>query len=264
MGETNLREAWLDFITGVACQPPLAFPNMRASYQGVQWSIPGEVWNSELGVRPTQLGYRQDRTKLGQLRRIYFNQVGLDFVKSKIKQKEKQTIVAAGCHMQASQKESRSAGHCIQSVVMVRFTPVGSKQAHLAFHIHYRSTELTQKFLADLIFLKSEILPYLMDGRPEPLYAVTFHFSCCFFSTLFVPVLFQFTDPVKFLKRIRETNPSLWKQAAVMAKNCLTKGVADYSFRTRKMMIQNFLDGVQAGRIDPDRLRRYLTKEGVL
>lgn len=163
---------------------------MRKIVQDVHWEVPYSALKSGTGITSGDMGYAESDKKTDQLLRNYFNQEAAEAVREKLHERMKSrrahTSVALSMHGKA--KDSRSQGHCIQTMVFTH--AVRRKEEILEVDIFYRSTEVVKKFLADLNFL-----PKVIEAacpKPDEIGKVKFHFCNVFLSALFLPIFLEY------------------------------------------------------------------------
>lgn len=259
-----LKDLWADFVTecmmseGYICQ-------LRKFIQGKVWTIPGDVWDEGQCLSLEELGYNP-KSKMGQLKRNYYNEESLKAANEKLKSrmdgKKYQTSVAAST--QGGKKDERSQGHCMLQVVVTHFTEglTGKGKHFLTVDIHYRSTELIKKFGADLVFLNQVLIPELLRDIDIPIREVRFYFSNLFVSSLFLPVLYYMKDPVELLQLVEQEDPDFFKKCMMQTKSLALRNFDHYSYRTRREMHHMFLKLCDEGVIDRDGFIQYLKDTG--
>lgn len=146
---------------------------------------------SEIGYSPS--------TKLKALDRMYYDPIEADRVKSLLKKREHQAFSAVSMSMIAGNKDKRSMGHCLNSMV------ISVTQKRLVAEVVYRSTEVIKKHTADLAFL-----PRVFDRLEIEPDEVRFYFCNAYLSGVFFPTLFLYWEPLSFLEMIRLSEPKLF------------------------------------------------------
>lgn len=144
------------------------------------------------------IGYTP-KVKLKNLDRMYYNPEEATRVLALLRKRKDQAFSAVAFSFRAGSKDSRSMGHCMESMV------IGLTPKRTTVEILYRSTEVIKKHTADLAFL-----PLVFDRlevRPE---VVKFYFTHAYLSGVFFPTLFRWWDPIAFLELLRVDEPKLF------------------------------------------------------
>lgn len=244
----SLIDIWAQICQETINQEPSMYIQIRKMFSNQSFDIDWEDF--QLGDLPSfpQLGYKNDVSKMKQLERNYFNEEELIRIRETFLEryhssgnKSLQTCVTA--RMGNKKKDSRSQGFCMQSITINHMKI--NKEDEIVIELHYRSTEITQKFLADLIFLRNKVIPFIMEGWPEGLTPtdIKFNFSTAYFSLMFLPVVFQFTDPVELLKDLKKHDPGYYKSVISAVSRLMTKECT-YNYRTRANMHELFWEYV--------------------
>lgn len=259
MERTRLVNHWLELVTHLATTRELRFTHhgMRRIVEDVVWHVPAQVWDSGVPSGFSSMGYKNDSSKMKQLARNYFNHETVAAANAKLKKRmdkgSSQTSVAV--MMGAGKKSSLSMGYCMQSIV-ASHTKEGIRV--VAF---YRSTEVIQKFFADLKFLHEFIFPQLFKGIDmNGLLSVRFQFVNAYVSAMFFPLVYQFEDPTAFLKRVERADKPFWRLAAVDAARMYRKDTV-HSFRLHANMYE-FYQTLK--HVDHARLKKYLKHHGLV
>lgn len=259
----NIRNAWIDFVRRFACNPPTIIIQERKFQGGVLWDVLGGDWAGGIDITPQHLGYRPNSSKLSQLTKNYFNKEGFEKAREKlvkrIREGKAQTSVAAPTI--AGEKREESMGHCIQSVAITYYR-YRDRGEYLEVDFFYRTTEIIQKFLADLHFLRYKVIPFLTDGIENiPITRVGFRFASAFMSPLFLPVYFNWVDPVEFMKELKEKDPEFYQKCLFRVHAPLTRERGYYSFRTRRQMHELYFQLIEKGIIDKVKLLDFIERE---
>lgn len=147
------------------------------------------------------VGY-SPRHKLKALDRMYYNEVEAERIRQLLTRRSDQAFSALAYSFRAGAKDSRSMGHCMESMV------IGLTPDRCEVEVFYRSTEVIKKHSADLAFLP--IVFERLGIKPQ---LVTFTFAYAYLSGVFFPTLFRFWDPFDFLADIKEREPKLYQVA---------------------------------------------------
>lgn len=257
MTHSRLVLEWLRLVSDLATTDhKFTHHGMRRIVEDFSWEISGEIWRSGITVPYSGMGYKNDTSKHKQLARNYHNLEALEAanmkLKTRIQKKSSQTSVAV--MMGAGKKSSLSMGFCMQSLV------ASHTKEGIRLVLFYRSTEVIQKFLADLKFLNEFIIPQLLKGVDHiSVISVKFYFVNAYVSAMFFPLVYQLVDPVDFLKGIERVDKVFWRRAAVDAARMYRKDTI-HSFRLH----QNMLELYQSFKhIDHKKLKSYLKEKGL-
>lgn len=172
-----------DLILQLIKTEPLLYAGVRKIVQGVTWVAP-DPWPK---LTYQDLGYGTNKFK--QLQRNYFDKDELARVKSLLAKRKGSAFSAIAMNMKAGKKDSRSMGHCMQTLVL-SFTP-----KVLTAELQYRSTEAILKFGGDVVFL-----PWIFEQLEIEPNLTRFHFANAYLSGVFFPTLFTSWNPVSFLE----------------------------------------------------------------
>jgi len=133
------------------------------------------------------------RNKITQLMRNYVNEEEFERVRSVLKRRSEKKYTSVALSLRGKPKDSRSQGWCMLSLVVSRNGPDQS------IEVQYRTTEAILKFAADVIFLRTYLLPQL-NLSPN---TFRFRFANCALSGAYFPYLVDKLDLIFFLKQIR-------------------------------------------------------------
>ncbi|MCO5760315.1 MAG: hypothetical protein NHG36_02210 [Chromatiaceae bacterium] len=182
----------------------LVFDTPVFEYQGPRKIVTCLTWTPERLPDPpdlTLLGY-DPRTKMRNLARTYLNHVDIDRVKRQLQKRARQQFTSLACSMRGEEKPEWSMGHCMQNAI------VGVTRNRRVVTMQYRSTEVLQKFAADLAFL-----PVLFEALELEPQQVTFQFAYAYLSMVFVPSAFNYLEPIPFLEYLKQREPHLFRIA---------------------------------------------------
>lgn len=232
-----MLEHWLRLHWEMAQRETLVISGVRKIVGDVQFELPGSALHTDLDF--TDLGFR-GKNKFNQLKRTYWNQESVDSAIEKLLSRSGSPHASAAVRLQAGDKDSRSSGYCMQNMVIT----ITKDRSFI--DLHYRSTEISLKFLADLIFF-SRMLPPLFDQlgiQPE---VIRFKFANAFMSALFQPIFLRWEeDPVGFYKHLRKHDPRFFRTYALASSKYLLE-THNYSYRSRILMFEY--------------ARKYITRE---
>jgi hypothetical protein len=168
-------------------------------YSGVRKILNGVTWEPRAlpDITYEDIGYGSNKHK--QLLRNYFNEAEISKAQEILEKRAKQTFTSVAVSMRNSEKDSRSQGHCMQTIVITK-----TKDRTIA-EIQYRSNELIQKLGGDLVFL-----PFVFERLGIEPDKVRFRFANAYLSGVFFPTLCRFWDPIAFLDFLFEHDPKLF------------------------------------------------------
>ena len=194
---------------------------VRKVVQGITYSITEFPM-----VDLAQLGYRGvGDAKIKQLMRNYWNQAEVDAARTKLAVRRKSPHTSVALNTIGEKKDSRSQGFCMRSVVITQTTK------WTEVDIIYRSTEVIQKFTADLVMLPIMLGQLELAHKPR---IIRFYFANCFLTALFAPILFQHTDAIEFMEFLKKHDPKYYRTFAnATAKFMETPGRFSYKHRTK-------------------------------
>jgi hypothetical protein len=174
--------------------PVFQYNGARKIVRDVIWA-PGALPAIDLKA----IGYARPETKLKALQRMYFSETEAKRIRDLIAKRDGQAFTAVSMSMRAGEKDSRSMGHCIDSIVIA----LDKNESWVT--VMYRSTEVIKKFTADLVFF-----PWVFDQLEIKPSGVSFFFSNAYLSGVFFPGLFGWLDPIEFLQMLRKREPKLF------------------------------------------------------
>lgn len=182
-----------DFINDLIKREAFLYAGVRKICQGVTWEInrakmavDGSDW-PELTYQ--DLGYGTNKAK--QLQRNYFDPEEVARVRLQLQKRGRAAFTAVAMNMKAGKKDSRSMGHCMQTMVISRTPKVTTVE------MQYRSTEAILKFGGDVVFL-----PWVFEQLDIDPSVVRFHFANAYLSGVFFPTLFTTWNPISFLETL--------------------------------------------------------------
>jgi hypothetical protein len=202
--------------------PTFLFNGARKIATNVQWSPDTLPWID--GATMRYLDYARPDTKLKALQRMYFSETECERIKALLLKRKGQAFTAVAFSTIAGAKDSRSMGHCINSIAL-SITPKKCEAT-----IFYRSTELIKKFCADLAFF-----PWVFEQLGVEPSRVTFSFANCFVSGVFFPTLLAFVDPIEFLEFLRNHDPELFVVATRFLRRAVQTEHQAFPFSPERM-----------------------------
>lgn len=183
----------IEMLKWLMRQPHLKLISPRAVYGPLTFtrSALPEVDLEALGYLP--------RAKTAQLTRNYFNAEAAEQFRKKVKNRRGKSFTSLTYRPHGAQKRGDSMGYCINAIVLTEFN---SQQT---VTIQYRTTEILQKFHADLTFF-----PWLFEQLDVAPQQVTFQLANAFLSGCFLPALFTHWKPADFYSwTSRNADPGL-------------------------------------------------------
>lgn len=183
-----------DFINDLIKREAFLYAGVRKIVQGVTWEIDnsnpkGDRTASWPSLTYQDLGYGTNKEK--QLQRNYFDPEEVTRVRLQLQKRGRAAFTAVAMNMKAGKKDSRSMGHCMQTMVISRTPKVTTVE------MQYRSTEAILKFGGDVVFL-----PWVFEQLEIEPTTVRFHFANAYLSGVFFPTLFTSWNPISFLETL--------------------------------------------------------------
>jgi hypothetical protein len=216
---------WLEFIRQVACAK-----GMVTGVRKIVFDQHFELTWDELVSCPldyTDIGYTKSKGR--QLERIYWPVQDIEAAFAKLASRTSKPHSSVAVQLKNGIKDSRSQGRCLQNMVITQ-TP-----HHLQVTILYRSTELIQKFLADLIFFSQKLPAYFPDRKPTH---IKFYFANTYLSAVFAPILMRYDPtPLGTLRAIRSGDPKFFRTFGLSTRRNFNPECV-YAYRTRVKMWQ--------------------------
>lgn len=231
---TKLENLWAGFVGELATLPPSAYVQIRKIFRDAQWEVPFDQWDG-LSLQPENMGYSAGDSKLRQLKRNYLDVGELERARDSLlarSAKQQSCITARFGNME---KDSRSQGFCMQTITLNHITKPEPGHPQFVVELYYRSTEVGQKFFADLMFLDEVVFPILLKGLPQP-DIIRFRFSTLYLSSMFLPILMQVSDVVQLMQSIRDGDPKWYTRCVRIAVEKWMVEECGYNYRTRAKM----------------------------
>jgi hypothetical protein len=197
--------------------PVLEYNGARKIVQSVGFSLPKipEVDLEAVGYNP--------KVKMKNLERMYYNPEEATRVRALLTRRADQAFSALAYSFRAGAKDSRSMGHCMESMV------IGLTKKTTTVEVLYRSTEVIKKHSADLAFL-----PVVFDRLEVKPDIVKFYFTHAYLSGVFFPTLFRWWDPIVFLEKIRIEEPKLFVVATRFLRRSVRKQEHEFPYAPEK------------------------------
>jgi hypothetical protein len=233
---TKLEHHWARFVGHLCTLPPAAYVQIRKIFRDLSWEVPFCDWDG-VSLKPENMGYSPGDSKMRQLRRNYLNVEELekcrDTLIERIAGGKQQSSITARFGNQ--EKDSRSQGFCMQTITLSHISNPLPGHPQLVVELYYRSTEVGQKFFADLMFLDEVVFPILLKGLPAP-DQVRFKFSTLYLSSMFMPIILQVVPIVETLRGIKEGDPKWFSRCLRIAIEKWMVEECFYGYRTRAKM----------------------------
>jgi len=172
--------------------PAFMYSGVRKIIQDITWTI-DELPDLTYG----DLGYGPN--KFTQLCRNYLDTDELERVRALLDKRAGQSFTSVAMSLRGAAKESRSMGHCMQTLV------IAWKKDMETVEVQYRSTEVVKKFGADLVFLR-----YLLDELDLSPNLFRFRFANAYLSGVYFPTLCSYWNPVDFFDYLWEHDQKLF------------------------------------------------------
>lgn len=209
-----------DLILDASLTPP-----SRCTYHGVRKIIHGVHWETDMLPTPDLESLMYKEAKIRQLLRNYHNAGEIETAREKLKARRDSAHTSVAVSTLGSAKDSRSQGFCLRQLIITQ-TPKWTE-----VDIIWRSTELIQKNTADyaLIPLILEQLELAHTPRKYRLYMAN-----AYVTALFMPLLFQNTDPIEYFEKLKGADPRYYKTALnAFAKFLEVPGRYSYKHRVK-------------------------------
>lgn len=214
-------------------------------YSGVRKIVQDITW--EIDELPDltyeDLGYGPNKFK--QLCRNYIDLGEMERMRDLLDRRAGQSFTSAAMSLRGAKKDSRSMGHCMQTLV------VSWKKDYETVEVQYRSTEVIQKFGADLVFLR-----YLLEELDLCPDLFRFRFANAYLSGVFFPTLCAHWDAEEFLDYLFEHDPKLFAGGTRFFLRSAYKRDQHFPFSP-----ENVQHKFAWANLDMKRIKRYLEKK---
>jgi len=263
----NITDYWMGQVNDwVTYAPASSHAQERKFMDNLTMYFSKEAWNKGCKHGLEDLGYSKTGTKMNQLSRDYMNLEDIKKARKAFQERKDQSVTTWAISTIGAVK-SNAQGHCIRNMIITYHHPKVevNGEGRLKVHLQYRTTELLRKFGADLIFLEKVLIPAVLDDNPwqEHIDDIYISFANCFFSALFIPVFYQYTDPVKFLKRLKNAQGDtiFYRRCLYRTKTLLEKEPDTYKFASRRNMSELGHRLILSGKIDKQKVQDFIKKE---
>lgn len=182
------------FIRTLIEKPALCYSGVRKIVQNVDLEL-----TKLPDISYADLGYGKNKQK--QLERNYVNAEEFNRVRVLLAARSKHQFTSVALSLRGAKKDSRSMGHCMQSLVISRLDRPHTETVEL----QYRSTEAILKFGGDICFL-----PWIFNQLTLNPSIIRFHFANAYLSGVFFPTLMRWWDPVDFLDFLWKNDKKLF------------------------------------------------------
>jgi len=235
---------WREFIWSVAEAETLLISGVRKIAQDLSLELPYEALAASEGISFEDIGYT--RGKYRQLARNYWDEEAVEAAMQKLEGRQDKPHTSVSIQLKNGAKDSRSQGFCMQNMVI---THAPGSTPSCTVDIYYRSTEATQKFLADLIFF-AEVLPPLFERVGFCPSMIRFKFANVYLSAVFMPIFLRFEeDPVGFFDHLEDWDPRFYRTCG-LATSKFFKETHNYSYRTRVKMFEYAREHISPKKFD--------------
>ncbi len=229
---------WRRLIWKASQHPVLAISGVRKIAANLTFELP---WDELVASTIDYKDICYTAAKHRQLLRNYWDQEEVDAAFLKLYTRRGKDHSSVSIQMRNGAKDSRSQGFCMQNTV-VTMTP-----AVCTIDIYYRSTELIQKFLADLIFFREQ-LPINFERLGRTPSVVRFHFANVYLSAVFMPIFLRYeTDPMGFFQALQRADPKFFRTCGLATRRFFND-THNYSYRTRVKMFEYYKEHVTTNR----------------
>lgn len=241
---TKLESLWAEMVANLCTLPPEAYVQIRKIFRDHTWEVPYCDWDG-LSLKPENMGYAPNDAKMRQLRRNYLDVDELcrarDSLAARMADGKQQSSITARFGNQ--EKDSRSQGFCMQTITLSHIEKPEHGKPKFVVELYYRSTEVGQKFFADLMFLDEIVLPLLLEGLPDP-DVIRFKFSTAYLSSMFLPIILQVVPVKESLEAVKLGDPKWFSRCVRVAVEKWMVPECGYGYRTRAKMHKLFRDYV--------------------
>jgi len=229
----------IDLVYHAVAQPTFVIHGVRKIVQAISWQ--------EQSLPPAkdmlkELGYTS--AKMTRLMGVYYNREEVAKAKEKLKQRTGKEHSSVSILMRNQEKtHPQTQGWCIQNIVISETWH--RRNRIVTADVFYRSTEVILKFGADLTLLHRVFDE--LEIAPSP---VRFYFANLYISAVFFPLLFSFTNPIKFFEHIRRHDKPFHHLAAKAVSRYLDP-TNRYNYRAQAKQWRLAQETVDRTRLDP-------------
>ena len=234
-----MLKQWTHLIRAIGNTEGLVYSGVRKIVADIKWSLPWEKLTSHKLKYP-DLDYTL--SKRSQLLRNYWDTEAVEAAMEKLMARRGKDHTSVSIQLKGQKKDPRSQGFCMQNLVITMTKEV------VTVDIYYRSTELVQKFLADLIFF-SEVLPPLFERLGKEPTVIRFTFANVYLSSVFMPIFCRLdSDPAEFFRTLQLNDPRFFRTCGLATSKFL-KPDHNYTYRSRIKMFEYWKKHVSAEKV---------------
>lgn len=217
---------WRNFIWQASVAEPLLITGVRKVAADQSFHLPYETL---LGSKLRYEDICYTKAKGAQLQRNYWDQESVDAAVEKLLSRKGKPHSSVSIQLQGQGKDSRSQGFCMQNLV-ITMTP-----GTCSVDIYYRSTELIQKFLADLVFFSTK-LPEIFQRLDRNPTVIRFRFANVYLSAVFMPIFLRYEpDQLGFFQALKRGDPKFFRTCGLATRRFFNE-THNYTYRTRVKM----------------------------
>lgn len=220
---------WLSLVWFVGQMPGSSYTGVRKIAEDVSWHLPGHKLKHDLYY--TDIGYT--KTKHTQLLRNYWNQENVDKAIEKMLFRKDAFQTSVAITLNNETKKKTSMGFCMQTLIITK------NQNRTVVDIYYRSTELIQKFLADMVFFSIMLPPVFkqMEVNPE---LIRFRFANVYLSAVFSPIWIRYEKDIPgFFNMLEINDPGFFRRFGLATRRLL-RPKHTYGYRTQAKMFEYY------------------------
>jgi len=276
----DLSHAWLTLLFWILAEQKTTFlsGSGRKHCAATEFTVPGAIWEAGYPVDLSSAlayGGKSDnggKVKLSRLSQTYLNKESCAAAREKLEKRiaRREDYTSVTVSLVGGDKDKRSQGHCMAALVVTHVPKTLDGQEDFRVTIFYRVTEVIRKFGADLAFLYQIVLPSILPDNAPPLTQVEFRFSNIYFSRVYLPVLWEFLDPVTMLRFVDRA----WGRFETPGTERFFKSLCQqnvwpamypektYSYRERQIMHSKALGLIADGVVDGEALKQYVIDRG--
>lgn len=245
IGKKNkLMQHWSEFVSDLCCTVPTAYVQIRKMFNNVTWEVPFEDFDG-IDIPSESLAYASWETKFRQLDNNYLNLEEFEKCNAKAVGRLSKIQTCVTARFGNKEKKKESMGFCMQTISLNLLKQPTEGNPKFVVEVYYRSTEVGQKFLADLKYLHERVLPILLKGMPNP-DVIRFRFCTMYMSSMFLPILLQYKDPLTVFLDIRAKDNHWWERTVRQALyRWLHSEDNPYNWRTQKLQWDSFNERVK-------------------
>lgn len=179
-----------------------AVPQSQSIYTGIRKIVRGLSYETQTLPTPDMEALMYKSAKIRQLMRNYHNPVEIEHARIKLEARRDSPHTSVAVATLGDAKDSRSQGFCLRQIIITQ-TPKKTE-----VDIIWRSTELIQKNTADFALIPLILAELELAHTPS---VYRFYMANAYLTALFMPLLFRYTDPIKFFDFLREHDPKYFR-----------------------------------------------------